>query len=325
MTDLINVTKYHKLGFKGQGVKYIVLDGNFSGWCNLRAQGINIQSDGTVPDNDDTEWGHGTSMAAAFYEIAPEAEIYISNYGYAPGPLPVLFINWLQTKGITLVSQSRDENSYSPGRTFLEPLTDLEDCVNAGITVCTIAGNNAQKTVGFHLTKESGSNRMLFPNGTNHLDFISSRKDTSFRIDFVRSGSQRIHSEYTCTITNTRTGTIVTSNTIVSTHYGGDSLRDTKEIGDKYKLEITQVIDTSDSLDVLMLVSSLAFSFPFPDINEDYMKYSANRIGLSTKIIEVGAILVSDYNKRDVVSSVSGWGPIPEDVDDLGTVVVPYT
>ncbi|MDR1522698.1 MAG: hypothetical protein LBS29_01870, partial [Endomicrobium sp.] len=264
-------------------------------------------------------------MAAAFYEIAPEAEIYISNNGYAPGPLSVLFINWLQTEGITLVSQSRDENSYYPGNSFLEPLTDLEDCVNAGITVCTIAGNNAQRTVGFHLTKESGSNRMLFPNGTNHLDFTSSRKDTSFRIDFVRSGSQRIHSVYTCTITNTRTGTIVTSNTIVRTHYGGDLLRDTKEVGDKYKLEITQVTDTSDSLDVLMLVSSSAFSFPFPDINEDYMKYSANRIGLSTKIIEVGAILVSDYNKRDVVSSVSGWGPIPEDVGDLGNVVVPYT
>jgi hypothetical protein len=52
MTDLINVTKYHKLGFKGQGVKYIVLDGDFSGWCNLRAQGVNIQSDGNVSDSD---------------------------------------------------------------------------------------------------------------------------------------------------------------------------------------------------------------------------------------------------------------------------------
>ncbi|MDR0724010.1 MAG: T9SS type A sorting domain-containing protein, partial [Endomicrobium sp.] len=30
--------------------------------------------------------------------------------------------------------------------------------------------------------------------------------------------------------------------------------------------------------------------------------------------------------KRDVISSViSGWGPIPEDVDELGNIVVPYT
>jgi hypothetical protein len=47
--------------------------------------------------------------------------------------------------------------------------------------------------------------------------------------------------------------------------------------------------------------------------------------GASKKAITTGAVLFTDYNVRDEISTISGWGPIPRDVDELNSVVVPYT
>ncbi|MDR1418081.1 MAG: S8 family peptidase [Endomicrobium sp.] len=299
---------------------------------NLRDQkGINIHTNGHVPESY-SGWKHGTSMIDAFHEIAPEAEIYISA-NWDPD------LAWLQAGDITLVSQSQNSGGYGNGYSFLRPFGagGFVDCANAGITCCLIAGNNAQGSYGFHLTKNSDptNNYMIFPNGTDHLDFVVQKDDPSgFGMGICRSGFARPNSQYFFSINNTTTGIAVVfetlfKNNVVWHHYNirTHPIQDTTlRKGEIWSLHIRRTRDTVDYLDVALNINApLSLLNPVPD-EEEYRKYSVGTDGLDKEVIETGAILPEDYNKRDKISPMSGRGPIPKDVDESGNVIrVPYT
>jgi hypothetical protein len=327
VTDLVNVTKYHKAGFKGQNVKCAIVDNDFGGWKSLsyvkpeHAKTFNNDRDDPLPDI--PGYGHGTSMATCFHEIAPEAEIYLADGALG---LSNVMINYFKSQGILLVSESLNgENFYYNFLTGNDMLSSVLDscCVNSSITVCTIAGNYANKSHFAHLIKDNSSNNMVFPNGTQKLDIVVST-DSIFNIRITRSGFQRGNANYTYRLLNNRTGLFSDKIKVgVSTAiFIPNDLA--ANIGDVLSLSIIKNGDTVDYLDIIIGEID-AGTFRLQNPEEMNKASSVSCPGASKKAITVGAILVYDYNKRDVISSVSGWGPIPEDVDESDNIVVPYT
>ncbi|MDR1418523.1 MAG: hypothetical protein LBI80_05180, partial [Endomicrobium sp.] len=220
VTDLTNVTKYHAAGYKGQGVKCIIIDGDWAGWSTLKDQGIvkgehawdSIEYHTHLGDNY-IGFGHGAGMIQAFHDMAPEAEIYLYNSMFFQADNIANTLNYFRTEGISLVSYSL--NNTNIGFDFLtgnDTLTkNLDDYTGNSVTVCVIAGNYANNTSSFHLEKESGTNNMLFPNGTRNLDIVVSDAP-AFDITITRSGFQRRLADYTYTLTNQSTGVQIEHN-----------------------------------------------------------------------------------------------------------------
>jgi hypothetical protein len=327
ITDLVNVTKYHNKGYKGQGIKCAIVDNDWNGWSYLRDQGIvkialkSVNPVTPLEDDYRSPYGHGTGIAQCFHEIAPEAEIYLINDN--PG-LTMDMITYFKGEGILLAVESLNNENFGINSSGIvsgnDPLSSvLDNCVSSSITVCTIVGNYANSSYFGHLVKDVSSNQMIFPNGTPNLDLVVST-NVGFNIYITRSGEQRPNSKYTGRLTNINTGW--------SENFNVDSRCFIRVIGpnanDLLRLEITKIADTVDYLDII--IGDLdGGQLRLKEPTENNKGSSVALPGASKKAITVGAILVSDYNKRDLISSISGWGPIPEDVDELGNIVVQRT
>jgi hypothetical protein len=337
MTDLMNVTKYHNKGYKGQGVKCAIIDSNWNGWSTLKDQGIvkdnhhalsSVEYGIELADNYLAP-GHGVGMVQAFHEMAPETEIYLYDGMLFQTDDINAALNYFRKEGISLISCSLNtvncDSFYGYGKTFLRGQDSLslrfDSYVGSSITVCVIAGNYANYTSFFHLVKDPGSNNMLFPNGTRGLDIKVVK--LPLNIVITRSGYQRVVN-YEYVLINTRTGNVIEN---------GDNCPEFKNIavaggqanvGDNLTLNIIRHIDdTVDDLNII--IGQFSGNFKLQNPAEMNNESSLCLEGASKKAITTGAILVSDYNKRDVISSMSGRGPIPQDVDALGNIVVPYT
>ncbi|MDR0617659.1 MAG: S8 family serine peptidase [Endomicrobium sp.] len=340
ITDLINVTKYHNKGYKGQGVKCAIVDSDWRGWSHLRDKGIvkdnhawaSIENKQALKDSS-SDSGHGTAMARAFHDVAPEAEIYLydDTVGLQSDNFDIV-LDYFRTEGISLVSHSLNSSSCDPFyRSFLtgnDALSLFLDHLGRSVTVCAIAGNCANYTSFFHLVKDSGSNNMLFPNGTQDLN-IKILVKPPLDIVITRSGYQRVAANYQYVLTNTRTGVAIVaiekkSDKLPRTYNSIEVKKGQANVGDILKLNIVRNIDTVNYLDIIIGNFSTN-KFKLQNPAEMNNSSSISFPGASKKAITSGAILVSDYNKRDVISSVSGRGPIPQDVDASGNVVVPYT
>ncbi|MDR2066535.1 MAG: T9SS type A sorting domain-containing protein [Endomicrobium sp.] len=345
ITDLTNVTKYHAAGYKGKGVKCVIIDSDWTGWSRLKDQGI-VKSEhafysieqGTLLADDYSASGHAASMIRDFHEMAPEAEIYLYNDANFQLDDLNIVLDYFRREGISLVSDSLNTENctdYIYYRSFLtgnDGLSLLLDKLGSSVTVCAIAGNYANSTSFFHLVKDPGSNNMLFPNGTQNLDIevLPTISTLPFNIVITRSGSQRA-SNYQHVLTNTsRTPHVELAN--VGSTVACCSInvaRAQVNPGDILRLNIVRNADTVNELDII-----IGDFDPDPKKAPKWFKLQnpaemnkASSIafpGASKRAITTGAILVSDYNKRDVISSISGWGPIPQDVDVTGSIV-PYT
>ncbi|MDR0724237.1 MAG: S8 family peptidase [Endomicrobium sp.] len=331
MTDLVNVTKYHNKGYKGKGIKVAIIDGGYEGWRSLsyvnpdHAKSFTGGSMVQLPDNPGGG-SHGTGMAQCFHEIAPEAEIYLLKENSCDAVAYGLIKQYCIDEGILLVSNSLNTENYRGD--FLtgndDYSTKLDLLVNSSITVCTIAGNFANSTYFAHLTND-GSGNMIFPNGTPNLNVVVLTTST-FYIEIARTGFQRPTSEYEYRVVNNRTGRAeqhILQNGDLD--YGLVEIPARfSNIGDVLSLSLIRKRDSVDYLDIIISYWTTG-NFRLQDPVEMNKECSLALPGASKKAITVGAILVSDYNKRDVVSNISGWGPIPEDVDEFDHVVVPYT
>ena len=184
------VQAWHDAGYSGQGVKVGIIDTGFEGFTNLIGNelptpvAVRCYTDiGEVSnsladcENDSV---HGTAVAEALIDIAPDASLYLSNV-FTPGDLQDT-VDWMISQGVEVINTSLGFAWDGPGdgsspfdgsvdyvhpdwegideSLHYSPLRAVDRAVEAGIVWVTSAGNQAQKT-----WFESGSSLVLDSDG----------------------------------------------------------------------------------------------------------------------------------------------------------------
>ncbi|MDR2395869.1 MAG: hypothetical protein LBD57_04650 [Endomicrobium sp.] len=332
-TDALNITKYHQMGFKGQGVKYAVIDSGFDGWkTTFQRYGVKVTSAITVDYGGDiasltTDTGvgtsHGTDMVLEFFKIAPEAEVYLVYFPYTAS-MDNLF-NWLLANGIKIVSVSLDIH-ISPFSG--QPLywTKLNDCIAEGILVFGIMGNHQKDSQYARLQKSPSSNQMIFPDGNPYIDVVADINHFNFTIyKQINYGNT-----YTFTAQNIRTDKKIQKNINDSSNavgFDNDDNNGTQQ-NDTIRLSIEQISGGSQTLDVLISFKNYnGICLHLKDVVPDPTA-SISIPGCLSNIITCGAINRDDNQfgpgKANQISSVSGWGPVIGDILVSGIVIDGY-
>ena len=150
---------WNNAGFSGEGVKVGVIDVGFTGYSSLmgvelpetvkarcysrRVRGV---SDIALCEADDEV--HGTAVAEAMFDIAPDAEFYIAN-PWTKGDLRDA-VEWMISEGVTVVNHSVGWtwDGYGDGTTpyRFSPLNTIDAAVEGDILWANAAGNSALKS-----------------------------------------------------------------------------------------------------------------------------------------------------------------------------------
>ena len=108
--------KWHSAGFKGSGVKVAIIDLGFKGHTSLL--GTELPASVTVRsfriDNDiEANSDHGTEVAQIVHDMAPEAELYLVNFG---DELDLdAAVKWLIAQGVHVINHSVGWSNAGPG------------------------------------------------------------------------------------------------------------------------------------------------------------------------------------------------------------------
>ena len=170
------VQAWHDAGYSGQDVKVGIIDGGFEGFTNLIGSelptpvAVRCYADiGQVSSNladCDSLSAHGTAVAEALIDIAPDASLYLSNV-FTPGDLQDT-VDWMISQGVEVINTSLGFAWDGPGdgsspfdgsvdyvhpqwegidtALHYSPLRAVDRAVEAGITWVTAAGNEARQT-----------------------------------------------------------------------------------------------------------------------------------------------------------------------------------
>ena len=153
---------WHATGVKGQGVKIGVIDVGFEGFRTL--MGSELPEEGNVRVRCYADIGvlatdandcinssgskHGTAVAEALFDIAPEATYYISNPD-SFGDLQTA-VQWMIDNDVDVVNHSVSWGWNGPGDGTSpfsnSPLRAVDTAVEDGITWVNSAGNGSQNT-----------------------------------------------------------------------------------------------------------------------------------------------------------------------------------
>ncbi|HWR26343.1 MAG TPA: S8 family serine peptidase, partial [candidate division Zixibacteria bacterium] len=80
---VINASRLHNMGLRGQGVKIAIIDGGFAGYQSKLGTELpgNVTVKSLRADQDITGGGedHGTAVAEIVYDVAPDAQLYLIN------------------------------------------------------------------------------------------------------------------------------------------------------------------------------------------------------------------------------------------------------
>ena len=159
--DAHMATAWHTAGYRGGGVKVGIIDSGFYGWQSLQGvelpnsvAGVRCYTDIGVYSSDlavcdDKDLGeHGTAVAEAIIDIAPEATLYIADPA-SKGDLREI-VDWMASQGVQVINMSLGFTFDGPGDgtspSSRSPLRAVDRAVNSGIIWANAAGNEAQKT-----------------------------------------------------------------------------------------------------------------------------------------------------------------------------------
>ena len=194
-------------GFRGQGVKVGVIDVGFTGYSSL--MGVELPNDivarcytdvGVYSSNlSDCEAAdeeppastpaqcqdyvaglyaggepHGTAVAEALIDIAPDAALYIAN-PYSNGDLQATAA-WMADQGVTVINHSVSWTFDGPGDGTspfsFSPLNTVDQAVARGITWLNAAGNSAGDTWFGSFSDPDGDGAISFSNSTAEINSI---------------------------------------------------------------------------------------------------------------------------------------------------------
>ena len=155
------VPSWHAAGYKGSGVKIGVIDLSFKGFSGLMGSELpaTVQarchtgmgsftsnlSDCIYTDVPERARKHGTAVTEALFDIAPQADYYISDAGSDSDLLNT--VNWMVSEGVDVINVSLSWTFDGPGDGTAyynnAPLDSVDAAVRGGIIWVNSAGNSA--------------------------------------------------------------------------------------------------------------------------------------------------------------------------------------
>ena len=156
------VPSWHAAGYKGRDVKIGVIDLSFKGFAGLMGSELpaTVQarcyasvgnfttnlSDCISTSSPERSRRHGTAVTEALFDIAPQADYYISDAGSYRDLLNT--VNWMVSQGVDVINMSLAWGFDGPGdgTTYYSnaPLKSVDAAVNGGIIWVNGAGNSAR-------------------------------------------------------------------------------------------------------------------------------------------------------------------------------------
>ena len=153
---------WHRMGYRGQGVKVGIIDSGFEKFGELQGSG---ELPGNViarcyPPRDSQEpvsssladcevdSVHGTAVAETIIDVAPEVQLYIAHpqSGGDQGDA----IDWMVENGVHVINRSLGGGYYGPGDGTSwfsnSTLNNIDTAVSGGIVFVNSTGNYAERT-----------------------------------------------------------------------------------------------------------------------------------------------------------------------------------
>ncbi len=179
---------WHDAGYRGQGVKVGIIDGGFEGFSRL--QGSELPGIVTArcyfegprrPTSRlaDCETGgeHGTGVAEALIDVAPEVELYIAN-PHSLGDLRNA-VDWMAGQGVKVINQSGARPPDGPGNgrsPFSDsPLRTVDVAVSNGVLWVNSGGNNARTVWHGAFSDRDGDGTHDYPQ--TNVNYFEVRED----------------------------------------------------------------------------------------------------------------------------------------------------
>ena len=183
--------EWNQAGFRGQGIKVGVIDSGFEGIRELlgselpqtvKGRCYRVSVDEVTNNLQHCENGkdHGTRVAEAIMDIAPEASLYIANPRVGPGDLEGA-VDWMISEGVLVINYSKGRVFDGPGDgtspSSSSPLNIVDRAVERGILWVNSAGNNAQDTWFKRGLSDTDGNKFLeFEDGREEIVATGARK-----------------------------------------------------------------------------------------------------------------------------------------------------
>ena len=143
--DLINAPEWHSAGFTGAGVKVAILDLGFQGYDALLGtelpDSVTVQSFRSDGDITDSGQVHGTACAEIVYDIVPDADFYLVNFGTDVEWSNA--VDWLIAQEVDVISSSIIWVNTGPGDGTGPICEKVAEARSAGILWSNAAGNQA--------------------------------------------------------------------------------------------------------------------------------------------------------------------------------------
>ena len=142
--DQLGVTRWHRLGCRGQGVKVAVLDTGFHGWREFLGRGLpkQVKADG---DLEARASQHGILCAEIVHALAPEAELLIANWDTDVPASFLQAVRWAKEQGARVLTCSVIMPSWSDGEGGGNVHAALDLLIDKDLLFFASAGNVAQR------------------------------------------------------------------------------------------------------------------------------------------------------------------------------------
>jgi subtilisin family serine protease len=183
----LGVERWHRAGFRGQGIKIAILDSGFRGYRDFLGSALpakvttkSFRPDGNLESKDSQ---HGILCAEVIHALAPEAELLLANWEADNPDSYLAAVRWAKEQGARLISCSVIMPSWSDGEgggpvnAALAKLLGTGKA-NADVLCFACAGNTAQRHwsgsfspdhKGFHQWSAGQTSNRLRPWGQDRV------------------------------------------------------------------------------------------------------------------------------------------------------------
>jgi len=145
--SMIGADKWHTAGFTGAGVKVGILDCGFKDYQKLLGSELPDRVVAKtfvhgLSDPNDSDEKHGTAVAEIVHEIAPDAELFLADYGCQGGPTEGRAVEWLSAQGVQIISNSTG-NPTAPMDGTGQAVALVKKAAQQGVLWINSSGNEA--------------------------------------------------------------------------------------------------------------------------------------------------------------------------------------
>ncbi len=323
-------------GFTGQGMKVGIIDAGFSGYVDLLGTAlpamVEVKQNGSSSDFSSSK--HGTACAEIVHDLAPDAALFLVNVADLEVDF-VTAVNWLQSKGVAVISSSIGLNlkifcqqayevmwGSNTGSAYASNLIDyidqveqqwnytISDVVAHGVTWSQAAGNDAQK-------KWSGPFIDGDQNGYLNFSLLDNRNkiDTRGYIDedvyvlLLWGGVENKYDDYDLFIVD-QNGFIIDKSDIDQARLplGIEVCKFNVQTGREYFIAIQEYDAPYDYDDNLVLLVGHE-QFPKLEYFDPYGTVNLNCPASNPDVITVGAVSLTSSSPEAVIESYSSQGP----------------